>query len=322
VLFFADAMLKYIIKRIILMIPVILFVSLMVFTIMHLIPGDPAYVMLGEDVSQEAVDSLRKELGLDRSLPVQYLSWVSKAIRGDLGRSIKTNAKILDSILTRLPVTIHLAISAIVFSIIIALPVGIIAGVKPRSTADVIATVFAMGGIAMPSFWLGILLIFFISLQLGWLPISGYVHPGEDLWDSIRHMILPAIALGGSLAATNTRFIRSSMLEVMNKEYITTARAKGLREITTIRVHALKNALIPVVTMLGLQLGLLFGGALVVETVFAIPGLGRLIVDAIFARDFPMVQGIVLFMAVFVLTANFIVDILYSFLDPRIRLSR
>jgi peptide/nickel transport system permease protein len=304
------------------MIPVIFFVTIMVFTLMHLIPGDPAYVMLGEEASPEAVEALRKELGLDRSLPVQYFAWMRKAVKGDLGRSIKNNVKILDTILARLPITAYLAVSAVVFSILIGLPAGIIAGVRPKTAIDVVATVLAMAGIAMPSFWLGILLIFFFAFKLEWLPILGYVSPAEDLWDSLRHMVLPAITLGASMAATNTRFIRSSMLDVMNKEYITTARSKGLKEIGIIRGHALKNALIPVVTMLGLQIAMLFGGALVVETIFAIPGLGRLIVDAIFARDFPMVQGIVLFMAVFVLTANFIVDILYSFLDPRIRLGR
>jgi peptide/nickel transport system permease protein len=278
--------------------------------------------MLGEEASPEAVEALRKELGLDRSLPVQYFAWMRKAVKGDLGRSIKNNVKILDTILARLPITAYLAVSAVVFSILIGLPAGIIAGVRPKTAIDVVATVLAMAGIAMPSFWLGILLIFFFAFKLEWLPILGYVSPAEDLWDSLRHMVLPAITLGASMAATNTRFIRSSMLEVMNKEYITTARSKGLKEIGIIRGHALKNALIPVVTMLGLQIAMLFGGALVVETIFAIPGLGRLIVDAIFARDFPMVQGIVLFMAVFVLTANFIVDILYSFLDPRIRLGR
>ena len=304
------------------MIPVVFFISVMVFTIMHLIPGDPAYVMLGEEASLEAVEELRKELGLDRSIPVQYMAWIKAALKGDLGRSIKNNEKILDAILDRLPVTAYLALSAVLFSILIALPAGIIAGVRPKSLMDVAATIIAMGGIAMPSFWLGILLIFFFAFKLEWLPILGYVSPFEDFWDSLRHMVLPAITLGASMAATNTRFIRSSMLEVMNKEYITTARSKGLREIAIIRRHALKNALIPVVTMLGLQMAMLFGGALVVETIFAIPGLGRLIVDAIFTQDFPMVQGIVLFMAVFVLTANFIVDILYSFLDPRIRFGR
>ncbi|MEE9516326.1 MAG: nickel ABC transporter permease [Candidatus Adiutricales bacterium] len=315
-------MIRHIITRLALMIPVIFFVTIMVFTLMHLIPGDPAYVMLGEEASPEAVEALRKELGLDRSLPIQYFAWMRKAVKGDLGRSIKNNVKILDTILARLPITAYLAVSAVVFSILIGLPAGIIAGVRPKTAIDVVATVLAMAGIAMPSFWLGILLIFFFAFKLEWLPILGYVSPAEDLWDSLRHMVLPAITLGASMAATNTRFIRSSMLDVMNKEYITTARSKGLKEIGIIRGHALKNALIPVVTMLGLQIAMLFGGALVVETIFAIPGLGRLIVDAIFARDFPMVQGIVLFMAVFVLTANFIVDILYSFLDPRIRLGR
>jgi peptide/nickel transport system permease protein len=304
------------------MIPVIFFITVMVFTIMHLIPGDPAYVMLGEEASPKAVEMLRKQLGLDRSIPVQYMAWMKAALKGDLGRSIRNNEKILDAILDRLPVTAYLAISAVVFSILIALPTGIIAGVRPKSLMDVVATVLAMGGIAMPSFWLGILLIFFFAFNLEWLPIMGYVSPLEDFWDSIRHIILPAVTLGASMAATNTRFIRSSILDVMNKEYITTARSKGLREIGVIRKHALKNALIPVVTMLGLQMAMLFGGALIVETIFAIPGLGRLIVNAIFTRDFPMVQGIVLFMAVFVLTANFTVDILYSFLDPRIRFGR
>jgi peptide/nickel transport system permease protein len=304
------------------MIPVIFFITVMVFTIMHLIPGDPAYVMLGEEASPKAVEMLRKQLGLDRSIPVQYMAWMKAALKGDLGRSIRNNEKILDAILDRLPVTAYLAISAVVFSILIALPTGIIAGVRPKSLMDVVATVLAMGGIAMPSFWLGILLIFFFAFNLEWLPIMGYVSPLEDFWDSIRHIILPAVTLGASMAATNTRFIRSSMLDVMNKEYITTARSKGLRETGVIRKHALKNALIPVVTMLGLQMAMLFGGALIVETIFAIPGLGRLIVNAIFTRDFPMVQGIVLFMAVFVLTANFTVDILYSFLDPRIRFGR
>jgi len=304
------------------MIPVIFFITVMVFTIMHLIPGDPAYVMLGEEASPKAVEMLRKQLGLDRSIPVQYMAWMKAALKGDLGRSIRNNEKILDAILDRLPVTAYLAISAVVFSILIALPTGIIAGVRPKSMMDVVATVLAMGGIAMPSFWLGILLIFFFAFKLEWLPIMGYVSPLEDFWDSIRHIILPAVTLGASMAATNTRFIRSSMLDVMNKEYITTARSKGLRETGVIRKHALKNALIPVVTMLGLQMAMLFGGALIVETIFAIPGLGRLIVNAVFTRDFPMVQGVVLFMAVFVLTANFTVDILYSFLDPRIRFGR
>jgi len=315
-------MLRHILTRLILMIPVIFFITVMVFTIMHLIPGDPAYVMLGEEASPKAVEMLRKQLGLDRSIPVQYMAWMKAALKGDLGRSIRNNEKILDAILDRLPVTAYLAISAVVFSILIALPTGIIAGVRPKSMMDVVATVLAMGGIAMPSFWLGILLIFFFAFKLEWLPIMGYVSPLEDFWDSIRHIILPAVTLGASMAATNTRFIRSSMLDVMNKEYITTARSKGLRETGVIRKHALKNALIPVVTMLGLQMAMLFGGALIVETIFAIPGLGRLIVNAVFTRDFPMVQGVVLFMAVFVLTANFTVDILYSFLDPRIRFGR
>ena len=311
-------MLKYFVSKLFLMIPVVFIVSLVVFTIMHLIPGDAAYVMLGEEATPEAVASLRKELGLDQNLMIQYFRWAGNALQGDLGRSIVSGSKVLDSILERLPVTLFLALSSIFLSIVVALPVGIIAGIKPKTSLDIAATTLAMAGIAVPNFLLGILLIYFFGLQLDWLPIMGYVSLSENVWEAIQHIFLPAVALGAALTATNTRFIRSSMLEVMNKEYITTARSKGLTESATIRVHALKNALSPVMTVLGLQLGRVFGGAMIVETVFAIPGLGRLVVNAVFERDFPMVQGVVLFMALGVLIVNLIVDMLYAVLDPRI----
>ncbi len=304
------------------MIPVMALISIMVFTIMHMIPGDPAYVMLGEEASVEAVKALEKELGLDRSIHIQYLKWISNVLKGDLGRSIINNAKVLDSILDHLPATIYLAITSLLFSIIVALPVGIIAGIKPKTALDVTATGMAMMGIAMPNFLLGIILIFVFGWKLGWFPILGFVNPSEGIWLSIQHIVLPTITLGAGLAATNTRFIRSSMLEVMNKEYITTARSKGLRESTTVRVHAIKNALIPVITIMGLQLGSLFGGAVIVEKIFAIPGIGSLIITAIFERDFPVVQGIVLLMATVVLVTNLVVDMLYTVLDPRIDMSK
>ncbi len=315
-------MLRYFASRVITMIPVILLITVMVFTIMHMIPGDPAYVMLGEEASPQAVRALKKELGLDQSVQIQYVKWLWKVLQGDLGRSIINNAKVLDSILDHLPATIFLTISSLLFSIIIALPVGIIAGIKPKTPLDAAATGMAMMGIALPNFLLGIILIFIFGLKLGWLPILGFVSPLENFREFLYHMILPTITLGSALAATNTRFIRSGMLEVMNKEYVTTARSKGLTETATIRDHALKNALIPIVTVMGLQLGMLFGGAVIVEKIFAIPGLGSLMIAAIFERDFPVVQGIVLFMAVVVLITNLAVDMIYTVLDPRIKMNK
>ncbi|MCP4750587.1 MAG: ABC transporter permease [Proteobacteria bacterium] len=313
-------MLKYFATRLLTMIPVIVLVSMVVFSIMHIIPGDPAYAILGVEATDEAVAALKKTLGLDRNILVQYFRWAANALRGDLGRSIITNEKVLDIILYRAPVSFYLAVLSILFSAVIALPVGIVAGVKPNSTVDIVSTPIAMVGIAMPGFLLAYLLILVFAFKLELLPLMGYVPISEGLWNSLKHMILPAVTIGLYLAAINARFIRSSMLEVMGKEYITTARAKGFGELGTIGKHALKNALSPVMTVLGIQLGGLLGGAVVSEHIFAIPGIGRLFFDAILEADYPVVQGVVLFMAVCVLTLNLMVDMLYSALDPRIGL--
>jgi peptide/nickel transport system permease protein len=312
-------MLQYTVRRLVLMLPVLLVVTLMVFSLMLLLPGDPAMALLGENLDPEAYTTVRKALGLDQPVPVQYVRWLSKTFQGDLGRSLHTREPVLTIIGTHLPRTLYLTLAAMLVSLIIAIPAGVIAALRRNSFVDTVATVLAMVGVAVPNFWLGVMCILFFSVTLGWLPVSGYVGPLEDPWLSLQHMVLPAITLGTAIAAEVTRMTRSSLLEVLDRDYILTARAKGLGERSVILAHALKNALIPVVTIVGLQMGRLFGGAVVTESIFAVPGLGTLLVSGIFSRDFPIVQAVVLVMALAVLSCNLIVDLLYTWLDPRIR---
>jgi peptide/nickel transport system permease protein len=314
-------MLQYTIRRLLLMVPVLLVVTLMVFSLMLLLPGDPAMALLGENLDPEAYVTVRKALGLDQPVPVQYVRWLSRTLQGDLGRSLHTREPVLTAIGEHLPRTLYLTLAAMVVSLTIAVPAGVIAALKRNSALDTAATIAAMIGVAVPNFWLGVMCILFFSVMLGWLPVSGYVSLLEDPWASLQHMVLPALTLGTAIAAEVTRMTRSSLLEVLDREYIMTARAKGLGERVVILVHALKNALIPVVTIVGLQMGRLFGGAVVTESIFAVPGLGTLLVTGIFSRDFPIVQAVVLVMALAVLSCNLIVDLLYSWLDPRIRYS-
>ena len=314
-------MLQYTIRRLLLMVPVLLVVTLMVFSLMLLLPGDPAMALLGENLDPEAYVTVRKALGLDQPVPVQYVRWLSRTLQGDLGRSLHTREPVLTAIGEHLPRTLYLTLAAMVVSLTIAAPAGVIAALKRNSALDTAATIAAMIGVAVPNFWLGVMCILFFSVMLGWLPVSGYVSLLEDPWASLQHMVLPALTLGTAIAAEVTRMTRSSLLEVLDREYIMTARAKGLGERVVILVHALKNALIPVVTIVGLQMGRLFGGAVVTESIFAVPGLGTLLVTGIFSRDFPIVQAVVLVMALAVLSCNLIVDLLYSWLDPRIRYS-
>jgi peptide/nickel transport system permease protein len=314
-------MLQYTIRRLLLMVPVLLVVTLMVFSLMLLLPGDPAMALLGENLDPEAYVTVRKALGLDQPVPVQYVRWLSRTLQGDLGRSLHTREPVLTAIGEHLPRTLYLTLAAMVVSLTIAVPAGVIAALKRNSALDTAATIAAMVGVAVPNFWLGVMCILFFSVMLGWLPVSGYVSLLEDPWASLQHMVLPALTLGTAIAAEVTRMTRSSLLEVLDREYIMTARAKGLGERVVILVHALKNALIPVVTIVGLQMGRLFGGAVVTESIFAVPGLGTLLVTGIFSRDFPIVQAVVLVMALAVLSCNLIVDLLYSWLDPRIRYS-
>ena len=300
------------------MLPVLFLVSIIVFMLIRLIPGDPVLIMLGEEATLEVRAALRHELGLDRSIPVQYAVWVGRVIRGDLGRSIRTHQPVLEAIIQRLPVTFELTLLAMVISLSSALPVGIVAAMFRGSRVDMISTAAALVGISIPNFFLAIVLIYVFALKFGWVPPMGYTPPWQDLAANLKAMILPAMTLGIGAAAIVARHIRSSFLEVLGQDYIRTARGKGLREHRVIFTHALKNALIPVVTIVGLQFGGLLGGAIITETIFGLPGVGRLVIASIFERDFPLVQGVVLFVALVFLFTNLVVDVLYAVLDPRI----
>lgn len=316
-------MTQYLLRRMVYFVPVIFLVTVVVFSITLLLPGDPALAFLGEGNIHDKVayEAMRKELGLDQPVPVQYAMWVGRAVQGDFGRSVRTHEPVLEGLLARLPVTLQLTLMSLVIALLIAIPVGIISATRPNSKTDTVGTVIAIGGVAIPEFWLGILLIYIFAVWLRWLPPSGYVSPAHGIWPSIQSLLLPSLSLGMALNAVTMRQTRSCLIEVMQNEYIITARAKGLAEGALVARHALKNAMIPVVTIIGLQIGRLFGGTVVVETIFALPGMGRLAADSIFFRDFPMLQGVVLVMAVAVLLCNLLTDVLYAYLDPRIRYS-
>ncbi|MBC8520723.1 MAG: ABC transporter permease [Methanomicrobia archaeon] len=308
-------MIRYILKRLLLVFVVVLGVTVVTFSAMHLAPGDPAEMIAvaryGEDLTQEEIEWVRVTEGLDAPVYVQYLGWLEHVLRLDLGKSLITYEDVLEEILTRIPATLELAISSLILSLLIALPTGIISAIRKNTIVDNACMTGALLGVSMPNFWLGLLLIWLFALSLGLLPSFGY--------GSIKHLILPTITLGTSMAAITTRLTRSSMLDVLNQDYIVTAKAKGLDERTILLKHALKNAMLPVITFVGLQLGFLLGGAVIVETIFAWPGIGRLLVDSIYARDFALIQGCVLFIAVIFALANLTVDVLYAYLDPRIR---
>lgn len=305
-------MIFYIFRRLIEVIPVIFGVTLVVFLIMQMVPGDPAVILAGEGASKETVAQLRTDLGLDKPLYVQYSDYILSLLQGDMGNSLKNNQPVLQEIMTRLPITIELAFYSIVITIVLGMTTGIISAIKPYSLTDIGVMVIALLGISLPSFWLGLLLIYVFSIKLQLLPVSG--------WDSILHILLPALTLGLGGAAIVARMTRSSMLEVIRQDYIRTARAKGLRGSVIIYKHALRNALIPVITVVGLQFGALLGGTVLVESVFAINGLGRMIVDAIRTRDLPVVQGGVLVASLVFVFVNLLVDISYRFFNKRIDL--
>jgi peptide/nickel transport system permease protein len=308
-----------ILRRLVATIPVLLLVTAGVFALIHLTPGDPIDAMMAESVDDSVKRELRRDLGLDRPLYLQYATWMGRLLQGDLGRSIRNREPVIENVGRRIKPSLQLAGLAMAISLLVATPIGILSAARRNSTLDRFGTSFALFGICMPNFLIALLLIFLFGVTLRWLPISGYVDPMEELWDGLRSLALPAITLGLALAAVITRTLRSSMLEALSEDYIRTARAKGLSEGAVIRAHALKNALIPVVTVLGLQLGTLIGGAVITEYVFALPGVGRLVVDAVFARDYPLVQGVVLLIAVGFILSNLMVDLLYGWIDPRIR---
>ncbi len=303
------------------MIPILLLVSVIAFSLIHLVPGDPALVILGPEAPMETVEALREQMGLNRPLIVQYASWLGSTLQGDLGRSLVDRQPVAKLIVQRLPATMELAIFTFLVATVIAVPLGIYTAVKRGSVADWVGSVAALFGQSIPHFWLGIMLIMLFSLNLKWLPSSGYVHFWENPKANLLAMILPAVATGAREAAVITRYLRASLLEVLKADYVRTARAKGLGERIVILRHAVRNALIPVLTASGLQIAGLLGGLVITETIFTIPGFGRLIVDSIFQRDIPVVQGAVLFAALMVMTVNLLVDIIYSLVDPRIKLA-
>ena len=312
-------MVPLVLQRLAATVPVLLLVTAGVFALLHLTPGDPIDAMMAESADATAKASLRAELGLDRPLPVQYAAWMGRVLRGDLGRSIRNGEPVVENVSRRIRPSLQLALLAMAISLLVAVPVGIVSAARRNTSVDRIGTTFALFGICMPNFLLALLLIFLFGVTLRWLPISGYVDPAEELVDGLRSLALPAVTLGLALAAVVTRTLRSSMLEALTEDYVRTARAKGLSEWRVVRGHVLRNALIPVVTVLGLQLGTLIGGAVITEYVFALPGVGRLVVDAVFARDYPLVQGVVLLIALGFIASNLLVDLLYGLIDPRIR---
>jgi peptide/nickel transport system permease protein len=294
-------------------------VSFLAFLIIHLLPGDPVYTILGIEATPERVEALRRELGLDQPFLVQLGRWYADIFRGDFGESIIYGDSVANMIFSRLPVTFFLGLISLLLSVLLGVPAGIISAVRRGKAVDSIITVAANIGMAVPIFWLGILGIYFFGLTLGWLPVHGFVSPLDNFWLSIQHAIMPAICLAVLPLVSFTRQTRSSMLEVIRQDYIRTARSKGLKEGAIITGHALKNAIIPVVTLLGLQVRNLVGGSVLVETVFSLPGMGRLMVTAVFEMDFPVVQMCIIVIAVTVCLANLLVDISYGYIDPRIR---
>ncbi len=305
------------------MLLVLFLVTIIVFLMVRLLPGDPILMYLSrqdvEEITQEQVEQIRRELGLDRPIIVQYFDWLGGVTTGDFGKSIIHRGEVMDDVVRRLPITLHIGGLAFILSIIIGIPIGVIAAVKRGTWIDNVLTSLGNLGITIPSFWLGILLIYLFGLKLDLLPIYGYTSPFKDFWLNTREIILPVLVLAASPTATSVRLTRSSMLEVMRQDYIRTAWSKGLKERTIIISHALKNGLLPVVTLKGMSLAAIVGGSVLIETVFSIPGMGRLAVEALFSQDYPVVQATLLVGGIVTLVANLVVDLSYGWLDPRVR---
>jgi peptide/nickel transport system permease protein len=312
-------MLKFIGKRLLQLIPTLFFVSVLIFSLQQLLPGDPAMVMAGEERDPQVIEQIRKQYRLDQPLPLQYVYWVKGLFSGNLGESMRIKEPVLKLILEKLPVTVQLASMAIIIALTIGISAGVIAAVKKNTMWDYGANIFALWGISTPNFWLGIMLIFLFSVQLGWLPASGYVRLTDNWKESIVSMILPAFVLGNAIAAILMRHTRNSMLQVLESDYVRTARAKGLLERRVIIRHALRNALTPVITLVALEFGTLLSGAVLTEQIFTIPGFGKLIVDAVFNRDYAVVQGVVLVTATSYMALNLLADMAYILANPRLR---
>jgi peptide/nickel transport system permease protein len=312
-------MAAFLLRRLALLVPTLFFVSVLIFGLQQLLPGDPALVMAGDNADPTVIAFLRQKYHLDQPLPTRYALWIEGVAHGDFGESMRLKEPVKDLILEKLPVTAELAGLAILVAIVIGVPAGILAAVKHDSVVDYGATMVALWGISIPNFWLGILLILLFSVTLGWLPASGFVPPTENLGQNLLTLIMPAFVLGNAIAAVMMRHTRSAMLQVMSADYVRTARAKGLGQVSVIICHALRNALIPVVTLGALEFGALLSGAVLTEQVFTIPGFGKLIVDAVFNRDYAVVQGVVLCTALAYILLNLVADIAYALIDPRLR---
>ena len=312
-------MLAFLARRVLIAIPTIILISIFVFGMQKLLPGDPILVMAGEERDPEVIAFLREKYRMNDPIPVQYAAWAGNALQGDLGVSLRTQQPVLELIAEKLPVTIQLAAMALVIAMLIGIPAGVISAYKKGTWVDWIANVVALSGLSVPNFWLGIMLILLVSVKLGWLPASGYQPFTEDPLQSLKVMIMPAFVLGTGIAATLMRHTRSAMLGVLKSDYVRTARAKGLREKTVLVKHALRNALVPVVTVLTLIFGELLGGAVLTEQIFTIPGFGKLVVDAVFNRDYAVVQGIVLCTGIAFIFMNILADAIYRVLNPRMR---
>ncbi len=312
----------YIVRRLVLMVPVAFLVSVIAFALLRLTPGDPVIVYAGEERDPATLDALRREFGLDQPLPAQYVTWVTRAVRFDFGRSIRTRQPVAEAILERFPATLELGGIALVLSITVGLLIGTLSALRRNSPLDLAASGFTLAGVSLPNFFLGLVLILVFGLAVRVFPPGGYTALKDDVADNLRHLVLPAVTLATASMAVNLRQVRSSLLDVLGQEYMRTARAKGLREAVVVARHALKNALIPVVTIFGLQVGAILEGAVITEQVFSWPGVGKLAVDSIAGRDYPVVQAIVLLSALSFMFTTLVVDVLYGVLDPRISFGR
>jgi peptide/nickel transport system permease protein len=312
-------MFEFLLKRIASIIPTLVVVSMLIFGLQQLLPGDPAKILAGEEQDPTVVAYLRAKMHLDEPLPVRYGYWMGGVLQGDLGESVRTQQPVLSLVLQKLPVTVELALLAMTIALLIGIPAGIVSAVGRGTVWDTVANALALWGISTPNFWLGILMIMLFSVQLGWLPSSGYVSPFEDLGANLAAMIMPAFVLGNAIAAVLMRHTRSAMLQVMSADYVRTARAKGLSERVVVLKHALRNALTPIITLGALELGTLLSGAVLTEQVFTIPGFGKLIVDSVFNRDYAVVQGVVLVTATTYIVLNLLADLAYFAANPRLR---
>lgn len=315
----------YILRRLLQAIPTLLIISLLIFSLLYVTPGDPVDLILGTEdgtVSEEQRAVVEEQWGLDKPFLVRYVDFVVNACKGDLGTSYATNQDVFDSVMTRMPATLKLAAFSMLLALVVSVPLGILAALKHNSIWDSLATALATVGVSLPKFWFGLVLMIFFSLRLGWLPSTGSAQLSEGLGTFLSYIIMPAASLALGMAATQTRMIRSSMLDVLNQDYVRYARSKGLRERVVIWGHALKNAMIPVITVIGGEVGGLLGGAVVTESIFSWPGVGRLMMNSISKRDYPMIQGITLMLCISYLLVNLFIDIVYAWVDPRIRLDK